>query len=135
MLTLGQVRDVCLQIRAWLEAGETERAAYWSRRLRAEPARCSVKSCAEEPLPDRPWCSQHRVSFAREVESPRRGDILALLAEEPPLTDKTIAQRLGVSPWVVGRVRKQAGIPARQWRRWGYRHVREIPRRKRWRWS
>src|SRR5690606_10687586 len=72
MLTLGQVRDVCLQIRAWREQGELDRAAYWSRRLRGEPARCSVLDCASPPLPDRPWCDEHRMVRLREPERRRR---------------------------------------------------------------
>jgi len=62
-LTLGQVRDVCLQIRAWLDADELERAVFWSRRLRGERPMCSVDGCLAAPLPDRPWCRAHRPRF------------------------------------------------------------------------
>src|SRR5690606_6519959 len=110
MLTLGQVRDVCLQIRAWREQGELERAAYWSRRLRGEPARCSVHDCASQPLPDRPWCRAHRPRFvADEAEQGRKwvraekriAAIRAVLAEAPTITDDELARRVGLCPWMV----------------------------------
>ena len=122
-LTLGQVRDVCLQIRAWLEQGELDRAAYWSRRLRGEPAGCSVHDCASPPLPDRPWCDKHRMVRLREPERRRRStpeermrDILDLIRRHPGMSDSEIGRRIGLGAWMVGRYRKQAGIPV-WWRR------------------
>lgn len=134
ILTLGQARDVCLQIRAWREAGELERAAYWSRRLRAEKHVCSVDECLSEPLPDRPWCELHRM--VRIVEPPtssRRQEVLRLLALAPPLSDGEVGRRAGITPQRVRQIRADEGIPNRDWRRRGYVRERDLPRRARMR--
>ena len=122
-LTLGQVRDVCLQIRAWLDAGELERAVFWSRRLRGERPMCSVDGCLAAPLPDRPWCDEHRKVRLREPERRRRPtpeermrDILDLIRRHPGISDSEIGRRIGLGAWMVGRYRQKAGIPV-WWRR------------------
>ena len=146
MLTLGQVRDVCLQIRAWLDAGELERAVFWSRRLRGERPMCSVDGCLAAPLPDRPWCKAHRPRFlADEAEQEwvpaeqgpkwmpaeqgrkwlpaekRIAAIRAVLAEAPTITDDELARRVGLCPWMVRMYRRKAGIPNVWHRRWEVR--------------
>lgn len=122
-LTLGQARDVCLQIRAWLEAGETERAARWLRRLRGERRMCSVSGCFADPLPDRPWCKDHRmVRIIDPPPSDRRKEILRLLALEPPLSDREVARRTGITPQRVGQIRKKEDIPNSRWRRRNYQN-------------
>ena len=122
-LTLGQVRDVCLQIRAWLDAGELERAVFWSRRLRGERPMCSVDGCLDAPLSDRPWCDKHRMVRLREPERRRRltpeermRDILDLIRRHPGISDSEIGRRIGLGAWMVGRYRQKAGIPV-WWRR------------------
>lgn len=136
MLTLGQVRDVCLQIRAWLDAGETERAARWLRRLRGERRMCSVSGCLAAPLPDRPWCRDHRMVRIIDPQPPdRRKEVLRLLALEPPLSDREVARRTGITPQRVGQIRKKESIPDSRWRGWGYRRTEDIPkelRRRKW---
>lgn len=127
MLTLGQMRDVCLQIRAWREQGELERAVFWSRRLRGERPMCSVDGCLAAPLPDRPWCRAHRPRFlADEAEQGRKwmpaekriAAIRAVLAEAPTITDDELARRVGLCPWMVRMYRRKAGIPNVWHRRW-----------------
>lgn len=133
-LTPGQVRDVCLQIRAWLDAGELERAVFWSRRLRGERPMCSVDGCLAAPLPDRPWCRAHRPRFlADEAEQGRKwgpaerkwmpaekriSAIRAVLAEAPTITDDELARRVGLCPGMVRMYRRKAGIPNVWHRRW-----------------
>src|SRR5690606_3929719 len=132
-LTLGQVRDVCLQIRAWLDAGEPERAVFWSRRLRGERPMCSADGCLAAPLPDRPWCDEHRMVRLREPKyrgrptpEERMRDILDLIRRHPGISDSEIGRRIGLGVWMVGRYRQKAGIPV-----WWKRVERPFARRNR----
>lgn len=131
-LSLGQVRDVCEQIRAWRESGSLEhlaKAAYWSRRLRGDRRMCSVVGCSSSPLPDRPWCDDHRVTMDAPPSRPEWwGDALDMIRRDPKITDVEIGTVVGRSSSQVGTVRVSEGIAPSLYRRIGYQRIGDIPR-------
>lgn len=109
-LTLGQVGDVCRQIREWVDAGEEGRARYWLARLRGEPLICTVRGCSSGPIEGRPWCHRHAPRMIGPP-SPRRAAALRYakhrareaILRYPGLTIEALAERADCSPSTVRR--------------------------------
>lgn len=108
-LTLGQIQDVCTEIRRCREAGHHDRADRYQAAL---GILCSAHGCTEPAWEGR-WCATHRPHFdrpvrARDLEPIERA--IRVIRGRPAMTDREVADTARTTLLVARQAR-------RAWRR------------------